>query len=367
MAIKELKSIKFPGLDDVYVIPEGGSNIEVDTELSNTSENPVQNKAIKEAIDTLAEQIEDAGSIDIDLAGANEGEISSVNADTLGGRSPEEYIALANNYTNQQVKKAAPRNLLDNSDFRNPVNQRGQTSYTSDPRTYTIDRWVLGSYGTMVVNNENITLISNSDVTFCDFEQNFENFDSMNGKIYTIAGKTSEGLFVNSFVMGNVPDGISLISEKLTLFSISSRHVLFRPINNTTLSFEWVALYEGEYTAETLPEYQPKGYSAELRECKRYYQKFFYNQYQTIGLGYEGPAYAFIQLSGSDMRIQYPTMTISAPVQIGSRTYTPIGCEITNGTIIIGINYDGITTNVGGCYSYCPTAGGCIIELSVDL
>ena len=31
------------------------------------------------------------------------------------------------------------------------------------------------------------------------------------------------------------------------------------------------ALYPGEYTAEPIPEYQPKGYAAELAECQRYY------------------------------------------------------------------------------------------------
>jgi hypothetical protein len=34
-----------------------------------------------------------------------------------------------------------------------------------------------------------------------------------------------------------------------------------------------VALYEGSYTADTLPEYQPKGYAAELAECRRYYRQ----------------------------------------------------------------------------------------------
>ena len=33
-------------------------------------------------------------------------------------------------------------------------------------------------------------------------------------------------------------------------------------------------IYEGEYTAETLPEYQPKGHGAELVECQRYLQRF---------------------------------------------------------------------------------------------
>ena len=33
----------------------------------------------------------------------------------------------------------------------------------------------------------------------------------------------------------------------------------------------WAALYEGEYTADTLPPYVPKGYAEELAECQRYY------------------------------------------------------------------------------------------------
>ena len=41
MAEKQLKSIKFPGLDDIYIIPEGG-NIDIDLEESNIGEpNPI--------------------------------------------------------------------------------------------------------------------------------------------------------------------------------------------------------------------------------------------------------------------------------------------------------------------------------------
>lgn len=42
--------------------------------------------------------------------------------------------------------------------------------------------------------------------------------------------------------------------------------------NGGSAVIEWVALYEGEYTAATLPPYQYKGYAAELAECQRYYQ-----------------------------------------------------------------------------------------------
>ena len=43
--------------------------------------------------------------------------------------------------------------------------------------------------------------------------------------------------------------------------------------HNATANVEWAALYDGEYTTETLPAYQPKGYAAELLECQRYYLK----------------------------------------------------------------------------------------------
>jgi hypothetical protein len=32
----------------------------------------------------------------------------------------------------------------------------------------------------------------------------------------------------------------------------------------------WAALYEGEYTEKTLPEYQSKGYENELLICRQY-------------------------------------------------------------------------------------------------
>jgi hypothetical protein len=44
--------------------------------------------------------------------------------------------------------------------------------------------------------------------------------------------------------------------------------------NMMTYYCQWIALYEGKYTAETLPVYHPKGYAAELLECQRYYVSF---------------------------------------------------------------------------------------------
>ena len=41
-----------------------------------------------------------------------------------------------------------------------------------------------------------------------------------------------------------------------------------------TGSWVWAALYEGEYTADNLPPYTPKGYGAELAECMRRFVRY---------------------------------------------------------------------------------------------
>lgn len=71
-----------------------------------------------------------------------DGIVAAADAQSLGGKAPEYYLQ--------------PRNLLDNSDFTNPVNQRGKTSYTGS--VYTIDRWKLWTNATsLTINNGYIT------------------------------------------------------------------------------------------------------------------------------------------------------------------------------------------------------------------
>ena len=72
----------------------------------------------------------------------------------LGGKAPEYYLQ--------------PRNLLDNSDFRNPVNQRGQTSYNSVG--YTIDRWTKESNAILTISDDciNIDNSANTDSELCN-------------------------------------------------------------------------------------------------------------------------------------------------------------------------------------------------------
>lgn len=162
----------------------------------------------------------------------------------------------ANAYTDASVRKAAPRNLLDNSDFRNPVNQRGKTSYTGE---YGIDRWRVWNRDTMTVNRGYITANGNVFQYFLP--------DVLQNSVHTLVAKKTDGSILlytkNPYEPYSTADnGLGLGLDTNVVVSLK------------TGSYLWAALYEGSYTAETLPEYQPKGYGAELAECKRYYQKF---------------------------------------------------------------------------------------------
>lgn len=192
---------------------------------------------------------------------------------------------------------AAPRNLLDNSDFRNPVNQRGQTSYTSAHGGYAIDRWIANAAITLNVNAGSVTAISSGD-TQNEFYQSIANPDRLLGKTVTFAMKTDIGTFVtNATIPSNFTDnwvvlGTALIPEFGQIrFQVSDNntHAILAAVavkSGGSVTIHWVALYEGAYTADTLPKYQPKEYGAELAECQRYFLKLGdASRYCSMGTG----------------------------------------------------------------------------------
>lgn len=132
---------------------------------------------------------------------------------------------------------AAPRNLLDNSDFTNLVAQAG-IGGNHGTLAYAADRWILTSGSVSYTAGTGLTL--NGTIT-----QKLENAPTT---AYSYVGMAS---------------GKASISYASGAVTITSRGGVIK----------WAALYESEYTAETLPNYQPKGYSAELLECQRYYYR----------------------------------------------------------------------------------------------
>lgn len=188
----------------------------------------------------------------------------------------EETHAATKRYVDGLTRKAAHRNLLDNSDFRNPVNQRGKTSYTA--AGYTIDRWNINSnISSMGVKNGYIAVTAKSGAN--GLFRHYLESNAMFGKTVTFAVKVKDGdlLIASGQYPSSAPTSETTVasktSSKIDIYITAQPNqaaLQVRVNNGGTVNLEWAALYEGAYTAETLPEYQPKGYGAELAECQRY-------------------------------------------------------------------------------------------------
>lgn len=168
----------------------------------------------------------------------------------------------------------AAHNLLDNSWFVNPVNQRGKTSW-ADWNNYTVDRWIFRnnhvSEASVGVSGMSITTGS-SEIYF---EQPFDKsaMQCYIGKPLTLVFSTNEGLIIKKWT---VVDGSysreSIGNFQMTIGCLTNFWIDFIVPANKTINIYWAALYEGSYDASTLPAYQPKGYASELAECRRYYK-----------------------------------------------------------------------------------------------
>ena len=214
-----------------------------------------------------------------------------------------------------------PYNLLDNSDFAHPINQRGETSKQAS-WVYWIDRWLADTEKAAAqLTSSGIRLPATAEKNLRILQRvPLERIKK--GQSYTIAAYDASG---NVFCVSGVFDGEQLTGDA------SSGGKYWLSLNkgdNLTywycildayadITVKCMALYEGEYTAETLPPYVPKGYAAELAECLIYYRKIKANNETFPGYAANGVAYAFIALT--------QTMRISPTVTGGCKFYYTLG------------------------------------------
>ena len=251
MAIKPLQSITFPGLPDIYKVPS----------------------------------------------------------------TPEEVGAAPMVYA-QQV--GSPRNFLDNSDFTNPINQREKTSYTATGSyTFTIDRWKM-NYGTITVNDGYINWTTSEEAQYKKLIQIIPHtlkagqtytlamFARVNKADYTVlrfADNSGGGLSGASVILSATNDfAWFIISYNMSKDLVQPRVEILtgsETSQNINIDIKAIALYEGEYTIENLPEYQSKGYAAELLECQRYF----------INLGNSSFGFGFVSANGTSCGIIIPLPT----------------------------------------------------------
>ena len=166
-----------------------------------------------------------------------------------------------------------PPNLLDDSNFVNSVNQRGATSYSGN--VYTIDRWRLNA-NTLNVGSNGITIVAgdSSSAVLTQYTSGlrdgvYTQALNVNGTIYTRMIQLS-GSTITTLDASNAAYTGGYVSCTVSGSGYFSFQI--RANAGYSITVRWAALYEGAYTADTLPPYVPKGYAEELAECRLYYK-----------------------------------------------------------------------------------------------
>ena len=209
-------------------------------------------------------------------------------------------------------------NLLDNSDFVHPVAQAGVNG-AHGATGYAVDRWMQTSGATVSQAADGLKIVSDKTNWTAGIQQRIEAkrfADVMTFEVrgvfpvacrlfvYIGSGTTNFG---TAYFQGDAAERTLVL--KLTkpdgLTGDEVVNVYISPDTESTGTaavVRWAALYEGEYTAETLPPYVPKGYAAELAECLRYYRRITATNETFAGYCSNGVSYCMIPLQ--TMRIK---------------------------------------------------------------
>lgn len=261
-----------------------------------------------------------------------------------------------------------PHNLLDNSDFRNPVNQRGiQSGASITEYTYCLDRWMNfgATAGTLTLNENGISF------TMTNFNQRLPE-TIKTGTVVTAVAKWNDGTIVT--VTGTITRG-----NTWTWFTAANNEHQIGVIdmgNNKEAHFtilggsgvvEWAALYEGAYDASTLPAYQPKGYAAELAECQRYYVHCGEASWMT-GLFKVGEGLIVEIPTANNIRIPNPTIIVNSPKVFTTNGWYDItyaSCNVTKCWTKLLFNFPEAASQFMSYYGAYIITG--IVGVSADL
>lgn len=157
-------------------------------------------------------------------------------------------------------------NLLINGDFRNPINQRGATSYTSngwEKMPYSIDRWYLLGHDNSVslTINENSVKLTSTTKNDGHFRQALEK--ELNGT-YTVTVEVLSGtpnLYTNN---GKTPLVVGkntiTLSGTFTWFGVSVA-------GYSSVEIGYIKVEQGSVATPFIPRL----YAEELALCQRYY------------------------------------------------------------------------------------------------
>ena len=174
-------------------------------------------------------------------------------------------------------------NLLDNSDFTNPVNQRGQSSYTLTGG-YCIDRWRL-SNGSYTVDTRQLVLTptgtgraSANMQEYILWKNLWKEGDtltlsaSINGEVFSVTGVFPVWAgSSNCYMAVDISADYELASWRSNIETRASVVIQNKEGHSAqgVFALDWIKLEKGSVATP----YAPKGYGAELTECMRYFER----------------------------------------------------------------------------------------------
>lgn len=242
------------------------------------------------------------------------------------------------------LKDLANPSLLINGDFRNPVNQRGKSSYNVNGE-YTIDRWKLAyeNSGTMTVNDGYISISNGvANNTFlqynCDTDMRVLEGEKVT---FTIVYKSTATYRLSSFI-GSAEEDVNiyltpiddwtvktltldLSSWKYSIGKVESSIILQSydgsSFTNGTLDVKYIKLELGSVATP----FVPRPYGEELALCKRYYEPLLH--YKTFGVAMTDPTDGTI-LSCS---LEYSPKRITPSITFGAQD--AFGIPVSSGAI----------------------------------
>lgn len=254
------------------------------------------------------------------------GDTGSLGNLTINGKAPDGAgkVTLTAADVGALDKDVHMYNLLDNSDFVHPVAQAGVNGAHGATK-YAVDRWEVTTGATVSQVADGLKIVSDKTSWTAGIQQKIEakrfadvmtlavhGIFPVACRLYAYIGSGTVNFGDPGYFQGD-PVERTLVLKLTKPDGLTGDEVVNVYISPDTEStgtaavVRWAALYEGEYTAETLPPYVPKGYAAELAECLRYYRKIKANNETFAGYATNGVSYAFIPLTQS-MRIA-PTVT----------------------------------------------------------
>lgn len=164
-------------------------------------------------------------------------------------------------------------NLLINGDFRNPINQRGLTTYFGQTqKRYTIDRWCTGEqdYERTVEIIDGAIKITNPNATYVGtLQQFFENTlpladYTLSVRVLEISG-TATMSCSGSHTETKKELNVGINTMTLENATIDSFKIYIAPQSSITL--EWAKLEQGSIATPFIPRL----YAEELALCQRYF------------------------------------------------------------------------------------------------